>query len=312
MINKKDILILKELDKDSRQSNVQIARKVKLGKDTVNYRIKKLEEKNIITGYFPLINYFKLGKQVIKLLIKFNNLGEKGEKEIAQFFQQYNDVVWVARTEGHYDLITTIRIDNLKEIYEILKKLKTQFPTNIKENEILLSPGFEFLNEKYLYDKKETIQTIKTEATNNIVKLDEKDKIILRELEKNARMPIINIAEKINITPEATLARIKKLKQQEIIQHYKVRINFEKLGYDYHHIFISLKDYSKLEQLKQFYRNSNHCTFIMNYEGTYDLHLEWVTKHGEFRNKINELREKFGNFISDYKSITIFDEYKIL
>ncbi len=312
MIDKKDILILKELDINSRQSNAQIARKVKLGKDTINYRIKKLEEKGIITGYFPLVNYFKLGKQMIKLLIKFNNLGEKGEKNLAVFFQKYDQVVWFARTEGHYDLIVTIRFNDLKEIYKILEELKNNFPTNIKENKILLSPSFEFLSEKYLYEEGEKGYSNKAEITDKQEVIDEKDLKIISELEDNARKPIINIAEKIKITPEAILVRIKKLKQKEIIQHYKVRINFEKLEYNYHHILISLKDYSKLEDIKEYYRQSKHCTFMMNYEGAYDFHLEWVTKHGEFRAKINELRERFGDFISDYKSITIFDEYKIL
>ncbi len=312
MIDKKDILILKELDINSRQSNTQIAKKVKLGKDTVNYRIKKLEEKEIMAGYFPLVNYFKLGKQMIKLLIKFNNLGEKGEKDIAIFFQKYDQVVWLARTEGHYDLIVTIRVSNLREIYGILGELKNNFPTNVKENKILLSPSFEFLNEKYLYEKGERGYSSKAEITDKQEVIDEKDLKIISELEDNARKPLINIAEKIGITPEAKLARIKKLKQKEIIQHYKVRINFEKLEYNYHHILISLKDYSKLEEIKKYYKESEHCTFMMNYEGEYDFHLEWVTKHGEFRAKINELRERFGDFISDYKSITIFEEYKIL
>jgi len=312
MIDKKDTLILKELDKNSRQSNTQIAKKVKLGKDTVNYRIKKLEEKGILRKYFPLINYFKLGKQVIKFLIKFNNLGGKEEKEIANFFQKEKDVVWLARTEGNYDLIVTLRITNLKEIYQILKKLKKQFPTNIKENKILLSPEFEFLNEKYLYSKNETKYLVKSMVEDKIINIDEKDKKILIEIENNARTPIIKIAEKIKLTPEATLVRIKKLKKQEIIQHYKIRIDFEKLNYNYHHIFISIKDYSKIEQIKKYYQESEYCTFIMFYEGEYDLHLEWVTKSGEFRRRVNELREKFGEAISDYQSLTIFKEYKIL
>ena len=50
----KDRKILYELDKNCRQSNSQIANKVSLSKQVINYRIRRLEDNNIITNYQAL------------------------------------------------------------------------------------------------------------------------------------------------------------------------------------------------------------------------------------------------------------------
>ena len=47
-IDIKDLAILRELDQDVRASSAQIGRKVRLSKEVVQYRIKKLEQEKII------------------------------------------------------------------------------------------------------------------------------------------------------------------------------------------------------------------------------------------------------------------------
>ena len=55
-----DRKILYQLDLNARQSNAQIARKVKTSKEVVNYRLKRLEKENYILGYHTRINFWKL------------------------------------------------------------------------------------------------------------------------------------------------------------------------------------------------------------------------------------------------------------
>jgi DNA-binding Lrp family transcriptional regulator len=66
-LDKKDQQLIFELDQNSRQSINSIAKKTKLSRDVVNYRIKQLEKKKIINGYFALIDFNKLGYQAIRL-----------------------------------------------------------------------------------------------------------------------------------------------------------------------------------------------------------------------------------------------------
>ena len=69
-LDKKDKQILYQLDLDSRQSFNQIARKVKLSREVVQYRVKQLEKKGIIKGYQTLIDVTKLGYLNCRFFIK--------------------------------------------------------------------------------------------------------------------------------------------------------------------------------------------------------------------------------------------------
>ena len=56
----KDKKLLYELDMHARQPNSQLAKKVGLSKQAVQYRISRLQEKGIIKGFYPVINVPKL------------------------------------------------------------------------------------------------------------------------------------------------------------------------------------------------------------------------------------------------------------
>lgn len=61
--------------------------------------------------------------------------------------------------------------------------------------------------------------------------MDQIDIKILSLLEKNARMPLKQLAESIYLSSPATAARIEKLEQDGIISGYSVKLNYKKLGF---------------------------------------------------------------------------------
>ena len=70
-IDVKDRKILYELDINARRSNASIGRKVGLGKDLVNRRIKKLIDKGVIRYFYTMIDATRLGYISCRLFIKF-------------------------------------------------------------------------------------------------------------------------------------------------------------------------------------------------------------------------------------------------
>jgi Lrp/AsnC family transcriptional regulator, leucine-responsive regulatory protein len=312
MLNKKETQILKELDKNSRQSNSQIAKKVGMNKETVNYTIRKLEDQNIIRGYFSLVNYFKLGSNIFKLLIRFKDIGEKGEKKIIDWLIKKESVIWVGVIDGKWDIIIALRNNNLEKIYGILEDFNNLFSKNIQEKQLLIAYEMEWLNEKYLYLDKRENYNVNLNQRDKKETLDKIDLKIIYELELNARASLIKISSKIKLTAESIAKRIKNLVKKKIIAGFKIRLNAEKLGNKYAHLFVSLRDFSKIDEITAYYENLENCVFIMKYHGNYDLHLELIANSNkDFRKIISDFREKFGNSVSDYHLLTILEEFKL-
>ena len=61
--------------------------------------------------------------------------------------------------------------------------------------------------------------------------MDQIDLKILSLLEKDARMPLKQLAEQIYLSSPAAAARIEKLENEGIISGYSVRLNYKKLGF---------------------------------------------------------------------------------
>lgn len=63
------------------------------------------------------------------------------------------------------------------------------------------------------------------------MKIDGIDKIIIRNLIKDARTPVLSIAREVGISGAAIHQRLKKLEKSKLIDGYKTEINPSVLGY---------------------------------------------------------------------------------
>ncbi len=61
--------------------------------------------------------------------------------------------------------------------------------------------------------------------------MDKIDKMLITLLQKNARMPLKALAERVFLSSPAVSARIEKLENEQIIEGYEVKVNHLKLGY---------------------------------------------------------------------------------
>ena len=60
-IDKFDRILLQELDRDASQPLHQLAKKLRRSKQFVSFRIKRMEQEGIITGYTALLDLLALG-----------------------------------------------------------------------------------------------------------------------------------------------------------------------------------------------------------------------------------------------------------
>lgn len=81
----------------------------------------------------------------------------------------------------------------------------------------------ELLIRKYIYPKRKLIFEVKMD-------IDEKDKEILRELQKDCKQSPQKIGNKLNLPTTTVYHRIKKLEAEKIITGYHARVDAAKVG----------------------------------------------------------------------------------
>jgi DNA-binding Lrp family transcriptional regulator len=67
----------------------------------------------------------------------------------------------------------------------------------------------------------------------SVVKLDKMDRVLLRMLQRDSRIPLQKIATKLKVPKSTVHYRIRRLEREDLIQGYYAKLDASKLGYDY-------------------------------------------------------------------------------
>jgi len=116
-----DINIIRELQKDARQSYREIAEKLNVAEGTVYNRMNKLKELGVLKKFIPDINFAKLGYDLtalIGIMVEGGHLPEI-EKEIAA----EPNVTAVYDVTGEYDAIIVAKFKERDALNALIKKI---------------------------------------------------------------------------------------------------------------------------------------------------------------------------------------------
>src|SRR3990167_8777568 len=99
-----DKKIMFELDINARASASSIAKKIRLPKETVNFRIKRLLKNKYIKYFYTIINASRFGYQYYRIFFKFNKITHEIEERIIRYLRNEKSCANLRIIEGTYDI----------------------------------------------------------------------------------------------------------------------------------------------------------------------------------------------------------------
>lgn len=311
-LDKKDKKIIKQLDLNSRQSNSQIAKKVRLSKDAVNYRIKNLEKQGLIEGYYSVLNVSNLGYLTYKLMLSFQNTNSEIEKNIIEYLKKNKNTGWVVSCDGYYNLIVISWVENPFIFNEFLNKFLNKYSQYIKERDLIMITENHASRKAYLFEQKSDDSPDIYYNGEIKTKIDKKDLKIIDLLADNAKIPLYEISEKLNLTAGAVSHRIKQLQEKNIIQAFRPIINTSLLNYEYYNVLFKLKGFEQIKKMFEFFKEQPNIIYFVKYLGNYDIGIDLEVKNTkELREILKQIKNKFSKDIESYTSILIYQEHKL-
>lgn len=114
-----DRRLLQQLNRDARQSFRDLARELEVSTSTVSNRVKRLEERGVVTGYIPVVDQRSVGFDlpvVVGLRISKGKLLEV-QRKIAKDPRVYG----VYDVTGDWDSIVMARFQSTEELNDFIK-----------------------------------------------------------------------------------------------------------------------------------------------------------------------------------------------
>lgn len=313
ILDLKDRKLLYELDKNSRTSYSELAKKVRLSKEVAFHRINRLIKNGIILRFQTIVSTHRLGYQSYKLYFKLQNLTSEIRSKIEAFFLANDYVYWVGNCQGRWDLIIAVWAKNIQDFGKFEDEILCRFSDHIQEKEVSISRKSIQLNRKWFYSENE--ERIESDFGEDLeeIKIDNIDLKILKYLADNSRIKITDLAEKTGVSITVVRYRLKQLEQNKVILGYKYALNPKLLNYETCKALISFKNLNT-EKRRQFVSyckmNPNIINIVLTI-GSWDMEIEFEVKNfDEYYKLMNDLQEKYGDIIKSYESVLFSSEPK--
>jgi DNA-binding Lrp family transcriptional regulator len=315
----KDRKILYYLDLDSRQSFTSIGRKVGLHKDSVADRVKKLQDKGIIFNFYSQIDLSKLGYTHFRYYFVLRYLTPEKRKEIIEYLVNNKYSLTVNTLEGQYDLSVYMAVKNIYNFYHFWDQTFIKYNKYISKRAFSLFCyenlyGYTFLLNDNISERKdfEYVSKYGGYGGRSPFIIDNLDIKILNLITDNARMSIIDIAEKLKSSTQTIKNRINNLIKLKIISGFKTEIDFSKLEYHFYRLDINLIEQVKKQPIISYIIKNPHIRSVYGSMGdAADLEFEIFLKNiNQLHKFVEDITHKFPNCIKDYKYHTSIKRHK--
>lgn len=288
-IDKTDQELLKLLMKNSRMPVTQLAKKLKISREVATYRLNKLKKEEIILDFVSEIDISKLG--FIGAAV-FVNVKAARQKEFEQFLKASPFVSWVAQLSGVWSFGFSIIGKSNEELDKRFLQIYHKFREDIIDHRFTLHRKSSFFYEKYFGELPE----LKKKKKLIDYPIDFKDKMLLQELAKDARISAVSLSQNVALTAPAVAHRIKQLEASGYIQKYSLFVNLRKLGLSQYSIFVINKSVDEKEKLVKYLAQHPQVSFIAEYVGDQFIEFGIFIKDAyELRERLQEIEEKFPN-----------------
>ncbi|MCK4318990.1 Lrp/AsnC family transcriptional regulator [Candidatus Micrarchaeota archaeon] len=311
-LDNKSKKLLYELDLNARQPSSSLAKKLRVPKSLITYKISKLKKEGIIKNFYTLIDTYKMGYISVRIYITFQYASEEKRKEIANYFIRNENTWWVSSTDGWFDLAVIFWIKNMADFTTFWNDILERYRNYFENYLFTIYLRLENFNYVYFLDEKNLERKSFSIGCAEQVEVDKTDMKILKVISNNARAPLVEIAKRCGISFPTAKQRLKKLEKSGVIVGYRVDLNFRKLGYEQYKVDIFLKDYKRKEEIANFARRSRNLVYIDYSAGMSDVEVEYHFKdRNEFYKEMSSLLKKFPEDIKRYKYVIFPEIYKI-
>ena len=309
MLDKTDRRLLAELDKNCRISNAQLARKVRKSREAVKYRIAQLQEKGVLLRFITSINPNKLGYRMFKVYLKLENI----PKERERFFDELKrnkDIYWMGISDGAFDCVFIILSHDVTDYFEKINALLSRYKHLVVSKVLGTMVDTVQYDKKFFTNEEDCDQVMfGGDTVNN--RVDSLDFAILAILANDARIPLAQLARKVNSSMETVRARMKHMKEKGIILSHRIDVDFNRLGLEFFKAIIYFRELSPKDEKALFVWMKMHPSslYAIRSLAPWEVEFEFVVEnYQQFNSIINEMRQRFPHVIRNYEHLIMIEE----
>lgn len=316
-LDQHDRRILYELDRNSRASYAELARRLRMAPETVRYRVQRLFDDGVISNFTTIVDSGKLGFENYKVLLKLQSVTDAVVEKIVQFLIATPSVMRIMRFDGTYDLGMIVKVTHISELDALLLRFMSQFNQYVAKRSLSVNVWAKYLPRTFLSGKaRKGAAGYGSAASSAPYKLDRIDETIVQLLSEDSRMSATEIAKKLpkRLSPFSVTQRIRHLERDQLVTAYSISLQYEQSGILGYKVLLYLHQLTAetAQHFAKYCQTRPNITYLVRSLGEWDFELNLeVEEPNHCREAIMDLTRVFPHLIRDYSAllITKIDRY---
>jgi len=311
-LKKEDLKLLNYLYHSYREPLSKIAKKVGMTRMQVEYRINKYSKEGFIKKYLLMVNYGSLGyNRYVFLLLKLEKPSK--QKEATRDLEKTDRCVSWGECFGSYDIYANMIFKNEEDMEKNISKIIGSSSHAISDY-LVIKPYIAEYHHLKLFDKKRKLIFPLSAPTTKKINMDGTDMKILKLLEKDGRMKVVDIANKLNGSAEKILYRLNNLRDKKVITGLRLHLDMKKIGYSYSGFFMNIKNFSDSikKRLIEFSREHPLVNALVLSLTKPNCFIQIFHKtEDELKKTITEVKQFLGEEFIDFDILLLNEEDKV-
>ena len=311
----KDKRIIAALDMDARMPITELARHVQLSRQTVEYRIRRMQEHGVIYRAVGVFDSVVVGFKWYRVAFRLLDITQEKKDALLQYLSHHKHILWLGEGGGNWDLVMNFVCEDTFAFNKIFEDIISKYGAAILDYEVLIYVDVGDQERSYILprqniaNRKEFFHEMKQ---NHHVVLDKLDKGIIKVLAKNAWVSNLELGKQLKCSANTVKKRIQNLRKKKILLGFRLFVHVTAMGYQCHMLFLGIKrlDLEQEKKLLSYLRTIPNITFIVKHVGRWRIGMEIETKTAEeFQKIFVDIRGKFNDIISDFESFPLFKDH---
>lgn len=237
-LDEKDYWLLDLLAEGSRRGVGPLAKELRLHKNSVLYRIKRLRRMGVIQRFSFIPGIAAMGKNTFYVFFRLR-LTEKEKTEVFSYLQNHPLALWVLRLSGSWSVLVELVCNDINHFNDELAKISERLGAHLLDyRTIFLYKSIKV--ESSIHFRKECREEMFKLGT--IYSLDALDKKLLGLLADHSDLSYTELATKAQTTPDTILYRMKKLRQAGVIRRFVPILDTARLHLQSFAVYLKLMD----------------------------------------------------------------------
>lgn len=306
-LDKKDWRLLDLLQDGSRNAVGKIAKELALHKNSVTYRIKRLERLGFIRHFSFIPSYLALQKDTFYVLFRLK-FSEAEQESIYTYLKTHPLALSVYRLSGEWNFMVELICDDINHFNDELAKMTDKLGNAVSDYQtIFLYRPYKVESSICFTDSRKTLPFV---LVGPLPPRDPLDKKILGVLCDDSNRSHNEIARMTKASPDTSFYRIKKLIEQKVIKKFVPMIDLGKLGYQHYLIQLKLSDINteQFESLRRYLVENKNIYYVFRTAGELGVLIFCAfPSNSELDSSLTQLDRLFGSVIRKQEILIVSD-----